>query len=115
MTLTATELAGMRADALAALFDTARIRRETPGGWVDVTTSVDARLRLATTRAQQAMTDATENAEAAAVCSFPAGTDVRRRDRVHVRGRVMTVDVVQPDSMVHVQAFGRLQAVEVAS
>ena len=112
--VTQTERERAQADALVALFETCRIRRRNPTGeWMDVAVGVPCRMRLKG-MAAQAFSEATASGVAPAVTALPAGTDVQRGDRVTSRGRVMLVEVVEPEVMVHTMAHGPLQSVEAA-
>lgn len=111
---TPAERDAIHADALVALFETCTIRRrDQAGAWQMVAAGVPCRMRLKGQSAQ-AFSEATASGVAPCVTALPAGTDVRRHDRITSRGRVMTVEVVEPEVMVHTMAHGMLQAVEAA-
>ena len=108
--LTAAEKTALRTDAAVALLDTATIRRKTGTTWADVATGVACRLRLVGRGRDDRRSEVAADVGANALLTVPAGTDLRRLDRVTVSGRVFEALMIEPDEMVHRQALGRVEA-----
>jgi hypothetical protein len=108
--LTGDELAAMRIDAVGTLPQRCTIRRRDESGWQDVDVEVPCRLRVvASAGGEEGGTEATFDRALSAKVTLPHGTDVRRFDRLAVGSRRMTVRLVEPDKVIHMQALGPLE------